>query len=543
MPGKDHTDYYHVKFSAYAELKGERIDIAGMSVTYMLDDIPTAEIYPTVGREPVNNKEAMAVDKLLAAQPFTPIKLYAKFESSKDNPSDDPGFPYDADTLLFDGYVTGVTYKTSRNPAGGWVNLTVGAMGWLAGMRGTSAQTAKATVKGPGGFAETANLNNGKIALFNAKQAFATDGLGIVTDFWLDFIKPFFYEIAETPSVWGDTPNDSALSALGKMDNEKVFSDDATNSLPLRIAEEAKDINIVREVFGQAISNQIYTMWRGADLWSALTGLASEFQFSIVPLISTASCVPAYAALNGNAHRYITTNDYSDISIEVQTPMKIVKLVVVGSMISSSFAPTPISSGIIGLHSAESAWADPELGARGQTIVRGAPQWLCAANPIGKITRDSVGSDRLLIPDAVNPTANVKEPEVDYQTYYNNYYTSDLGDRYAKTLAQPMLFADRRGTINGRFRLDIAPGSLVKLQVIDDLFSERGAAEKALYGQVRAVGLNLTAGKDGASGTASTTFMLGSVRTATEHEAPGTALTAARHPMYEQRFVGVKLWS
>ena len=86
MPGKDHVDYYYVKFSARAELKGEEIDITGFDITYGVNSIPTATIYPTIGREPTNNKEAKAVEVLLKAQPFTSVKIYATFETDKDNP-------------------------------------------------------------------------------------------------------------------------------------------------------------------------------------------------------------------------------------------------------------------------------------------------------------------------------------------------------------------------------------------------------------------------------------------------------------------------
>lgn len=541
MPGKDHTDYYYVRFSAYAELNGERIDIAGLLVDYALNQIPTASIYPTVGREPENNKEAKAVDKLLAAQPFTPIKIFAKFETDKDNPSDDPGFPIDEDVLLFDGYITGVVYQTSRNPAGGWVSLVAGAMGWLAGLRGTSAQTAKSTVKGPGGFAELANLNNGKSSIFNVKQAFAAGVSGIPIDLWKEFIKPFFNEITKTKSVWGDSPNTSAVSALKRMDKPDFSG--AAAMLPFQFGENADDINIVGEFFGQDIGNHIFKLWRRANLWDALLSIGQDFGFSVVPLIDTASCVAVYPALNGEAHRYITTNDYNKISLDVKTSMKIVKVVVAGTISSSPFSPTPITSVIVGMHSAEAAWADPALGTFGQTLVLPAPPWLTAMTPIGTITRDSVGSDKLLIPDATNPTANVKAPETNYQEFFNRYLTSDLGDRYAQTLAQALLFADRSGTLTGRFRLDISPGSLVKVQVIDDKFSEERASEKAVFGMVHAVKLELNAGRDGAVGMASTQFNLKFIRTAQEHELAGTALTSPVHPLYNTRFTGVKLWS
>lgn len=542
MAGKDHVDFYRVKFTARAEVSGEEIDISGFDISYAINEIPTATIYPTVGREPQDNKEAKAVDVLLSAQPFTPVKIFATFETEQDSPADEPGFPYDEEVLLFDGYITGVTYQSTRNPAGGAITLAAGAMGWLTGLRGTTSQTTKATVKGPGGFAEILNLNNQRITLFDYKLAFATDGSAIVTDLWTEFIKPFFRELTDTESVWGDSPNESADTALGKMDNEDVFSGDATNQLPFKFGEGADKIEIVKEFVGQNIARDVYTSWRNTNLWDALMHIAYSYKFAIIPLIDTASCVPLYGALNGTEHRYITAREYNDIQLNVKTPAKVVKVVVVGGITTSAFSPTPITGAIVGLHSAENAWNDPELGARGQTVTLNAPAWLSGLTPIGKITRDSLGGDNLLIPDAVNPTANVTTPADDYQEFYSKYLTSDLGDRYAKTIAQHMLFEERSGAVTGRFRLDIGPGSLVKVQVIDDKFAEEGADEKAIYGMVRSTGLSVRAG-GGGMGSASTKFDLAFIRTATEHEAAGDALTASAHPLYDTRFVGVKLWS
>ena len=543
MPGKDHVEYYYVRCRAYAELQGTQIDITGYEITYALNSIPIAQIFPTVGREPINNKEAKAVDALLNAQPFTPVKIYSKFETDKDSPADDPGFPYDEDVLVFDGYITGVTYQSTRNPAGGSVSLVAGAMGWLTGLRGTTAQTNTATVKGPGGFAELANLNNGKITMFSTQMAFTADGRGIVTDLWKEFVKPFFFDLIDNESVWGEAPNDSADAALSKMDDENVFSGDATNQLPLTFGEGADDIEIVKEYVGQGISKEVYAVWRHADLWTALRNIADKFMFFIVPLIETASCVPAYGALAGEPHRYITTDEYHDIRINMMTPSKVVKVVITGDEHSSPFSPTPIPSAIIGLHSVEDVWADPELAVRGFTVAIPAPDWLNGVTPVGKITRDSLGGDQLVIPDAVNPTANVTTPAIDYQEFYGKYVTSDIGDRCAKTIAQHMIFAERTGSVTGRYRLDIGPGSLIKVQVIDDKFAEEGADEKALYGQVQAVRLSMRAGAAGAVGSAHTSFNLKYVRTAQEQEGVGGALTSQNHPLYNKRFVGVKLWS
>jgi hypothetical protein len=414
---------------------------------------------------------------------------------------------------------------------------------WLVGLRGTTCQTERTTSKGAGGFKELLNLNNGKNTFFSNELAFKADGGGITTDLWKEFVKPLFYALIETPSVWGNSPNDSATEALERMDDEAVFTGKSTNELPLQIVSSELPPDYVKEWVGRKIGMDIFDSWRDGDLWAALLRVAQEFKFSVVPLISTASCVPVYGVLNGEPHRYITTDDYTDIQLDVQTPMKIVKYVAVGSLVSSDYATTPITAAIIGMHSAEAAWNDPELGAQGHTVVEPAPAWLLGTIPIGFVTRDSLGGRQMIIPDAVNPTANVTEQKEDYQEIYSKFLKSEVGDMYAKTICQHLLFAERRGKVSGRFRLDIAPGSLVKVQVINDKFAEEDADEKVLYGLVTQVDLEVRAGAEGASGQAHTTFQLGFVRTAAEHEAKGDALTSESHPLYDTRFTGVKLWS
>ena len=67
--GEQQRSYYYVKWSAYAEINGERVDIARLNVIYKLDYIPKAEFSPVVGRDPIAGKEAKARKTLLDAEP------------------------------------------------------------------------------------------------------------------------------------------------------------------------------------------------------------------------------------------------------------------------------------------------------------------------------------------------------------------------------------------------------------------------------------------------------------------------------------------
>jgi len=536
---KDHESYYRVRFSAYAELNGEELDIFGFEVRYVLDEIPQARIFPTVGREPTSGKEAQAVQAFLNAVPYTPLKVYVKMETEIDNPDEaNPGFPYNEDVLVFDGYFAGVGYQSMRTPAGGSAaSLVCYGMHWLTGLAGSDMQHTLNTVKGPGGFAELANTKGSVLGLFDITSTFYKDVADAKTDLWKKFVKPMFREILDTKTVWGENSNESADEAINKMDHDATFSGDADNTLELRVASEQVPPEIIGKFLAWQIGWSIFKQWQSSNMWVALQTLARTFEFHIVPLIETATCAPVFGALNGDPFKEITTDDYHALNIDARTPAKVSKYVITGATgtMSSPYSPTPRISAVVGIYSAEDAW---EFDVRGLTVVAQAPMWLVPELQIGSITRYGMGGDKLAIPDACNPTAFAEEPDEDYQELFNAYVTSELGDAVAKKRLQELIFSERSGSITGRFRLDVAPGSTVAVQVIDDKFAEQGAEPRYVYGLVTGVTLRVSSGEAGATGDASTTLALGYLRSKQEHEGIGDILVSEYHPIYEVRYVG-----
>lgn len=543
---KDHVDYYHVRWSAYATLGGTRIAIAGFKLNFNLNGIPEATIFPTVGRTPTG-LEAKAVDALLNTQPYTPIEIFVRGETEMDSPQGKqaPGFPYNDDVKVFRGFYQGVGYQSLRSEAGmGNVRLTGSATHWLTGLTGTSSKTKVTAVKGAGGFAEVANI--GKVpGLFDIKAAVAAGPDSAEADIWTGFTKPFFYALADSPDVWGGRDNTSALDALDDMDDVNVFEAEgpADNSLiiPVTLAPGVPEDMLVR-FYSKSIAEPLFSAWRRQNLWEALGVIAGEFGFKFVPLIDTATCAPVFGALGGDPFATIGADEYYDCFIRANTPTMITKLVLTGGvrMGDSPYATEALVSTIVGIASAEEIWDSP---VNGITVNEPAPLWLINEVTIGPLTRESLGGEPGIIPDAVNPEANVKAPAYDYQERFNNYLTSEMGDRVAQTRLFNSLLEHRTGWIKGRFRLDICPGSTIRVQVIDDKFSKFNTNPQHVYGLVQGVEIEMSAGDAGSTGRASTKFTLGFVRTAKEHEDYDGLITAEKHPVFDSKFVGAKLWS
>jgi len=537
---RDHADYYYVKWSARAELLGEEIPIVSLSVTYALDSLPTAALVLAIGREPTSNQEAKAAEAFLDAQPYSPVKIYITGETDMDSPRSEPGFPFDEEVMIFDGYLEGVGYESRRTPAGGSVSLVAHCVGWLAALGGSASSTQSNTVKGPGGFDEIANLGP-KAGVLDVTTTYGVAVEGIVTNMWSDFVKPLFIEIGNDDNVWGESDNQSALDALDRMDNAAGLSGDADTSLVFPVAQTNLSSELVKEFLLEHVGKLVYNQWRDKDMWSVMVMLANDYKYSIVPLIDSAYCAPVFATLGGPTYTLIELDEYHYIKYKADAQANVTRLAVLDiyGTTSNPRDPEVKVSAVVGLYQIEGSLT-PGNKTLGLTRELSAPQWLLPQTTVGKLTRVSIGGDKLGIPDAVNPAAFVEEPDEQYNEIYSNYVTSELGDDYARLMLENLFFRRRAGRLTGRFRMDIAPGSTIAVQVMDDKFSDSGATPREMVGLVTAVTLNMDAGSFEGTGNAETTLQLSHLRSQEEHK--DDRLTSTQHPIFQTKFLGTKLW-
>ncbi|HSN70706.1 MAG TPA: hypothetical protein VLT59_04320 [Steroidobacteraceae bacterium] len=529
-----------MKWSARAELLGEEVPVLSINVAYALDTLPTASLVLAVGREPTSNEEAKAVEAFLDARPYSSVKIYIKGETEMDSPRDDPGFPFDEEVMIFDGYLEGVAYETRRTPAGGSVSLVAHCVGWLAALGGSVSSVQTNTVKGPGGFDEIANFGP-EAGVLDVTTTYGVAVEGVVTNMWTDFVKPLFREIAGDDNVWGESSNQSALAALDRMDNSSGVSQDADTSLIFPLGQIDVPTEFVQQYLLETLARTIYNQWRDKDMWSVMVLLADQFRFAIVPIIDSAYCAAVFPTLGGEIYTLIELDEYHHIQYRADAQANVTRLAVVDAYGATSNPRDPEVkiSGVVGLYQIEDVL---ETGDETVGLTReiGAPGWLLPLTTVGKLTRISIGGDALGIPDAVNPGAFVEEPDEQYNEIYSNYITSELGDNYARLLLENLFFRRRAGTLTGRFRLDIAPGSTIAIQVINDKFSDEGATPREIVAMVTRVTLKMDAGSYSGTGSADTTLELSHIRSQDEHD--DDRLVSVEHPIFETRFVGTKLW-
>ena len=110
-----------------------------------------------------------------------------------------------------------------------------------------------------------------------------------------------------------------------------------------------------------------------------------------------------------------------------------------------------------------------------------------------------------------------------------------IGDRFARWAVLDEMFQRRVAVLNGRFRVDIMPGSTVQFDTMGvniDNLPFAGAYSGRLQGTVNQVTLTL----DAETATASTTLMLSHLRN--ESEIASESFSPIRHPVFNQEWRG-----
>lgn len=515
----------YIAVEAYATIDGRRVPISNFSCIFQLNEIPLAVIQIPLGRigggKDVGQRAPVA-DILTGLQPMTPVTVHAKLTPSPAGQSTNNGFPA-GEFLLFTGFARGPAF--SKNYESASAAFVVEAYGWpvaLAGatqyITGTFARQAPS-----GGTLIVSRLGDqGKVTPILA-DSLLKDVKAVASNIWANGIRPVFNQIVANTSGWTGQANTTALEAL-----TRYSASGRLPIAPLNLGAYPAAQGQSKDMFEKGIVawlvNAIYNGWAmdGQDLWDTLQLLAETFMFRIISTINEGSIAPITLALGGAAYKVIEPSEYNAIDIN--------------AIFSPKYYAYPTACGLYAKGWQSSQWQDqavetsafglafvPSLGGKtGRFLLRPAPVWLL---PLSAAARSSVNPGGA-VPDASNPEDG-KAPDINQGAAENNYFgAATPGNGCAAAILRDELFFMRQLSIRGKFRVDIAPGSLVQINTMGEVFAGQG---QVLFGHVAAVKLELGIPGDG-NGYASTTLNVVSVRSKTEHE--NGSLTVPTHPLY-----------
>jgi hypothetical protein len=529
----DMPDRYYVRVHATALIDGKEMPLQSFAVNYALDEMPKAVLEIALGRGmsgPGFGKTSSGHGLLSSIKPFTPVEIKIKLEADPpgkfSGSGDDDGLKQGKDQTIFKGFV--FTPAQTKDRIGSSASLTFQAIGYPAALGGSTQYVRGLTSvvdDKTGASKVVSQLGKGALTLSAVNSFLSHSADKKIVD---TFLLSAFDEITDMLSGYNETSaNDSAKTALERMSGNPLDTSPLIldyGGVPKRYYEYALSV-----FYGKHFWEPWQNPDTDVDLWSVLIGLGPHFLYHFVPAIEHDAIAAVTFGLGGEAWRSFEPKDYWKIQME-----------------PDPFSPAFYSYvGKVGLTRPEEAYGfyqeklpnvhtygyaeiadtfDLPVGGdvSGRLVTYPPPEFLICPEPPASAT----GLGGFETPDAADPSTNIDV--LNAGGIIDVFSSKSMGNAYANTILRNKLFEHRKCAIEGRFRLDIAPGSLLKIATIGERFVNES---EVFYGHAQSVTLA------GGNGMLGTRVSLVSLRTETEHE----RYTVPDHPLYSQAWNGAML--
>lgn len=290
-----------------------------------------------------------------------------------------------------------------------------------------------------------------------------------------------------------------------------------------------------REHASKRVGEIIAGSLAGSSMWSMLNGrLLPEFGLGIVPIADQAFIVPIMP-MGREFYKKIKTHDYADFNLRTLSERPLYGVGVMGSFQTAILA-RPDSNNKQCVGATYVAKANGEEPANdGMWKFVHAPDWMddwsnfdphasndraCVEAMLGQESHDATGVDK------ISCERNPDEEVTDW---------NDVMKKYAQMIYIANALRGRQGTLVGKLRFDISPGSIVLIESSGELKSE-GVDTLAtdLYGYVARVTVTINSEQ----AAASTSFELTNLRTKAENKDTGAGGDGGRWAMDKHPFYG-----
>lgn len=486
------------------EVNGIKYPVTQYSANFALNEIPAAQCYLAVGRR-VNGLSfvpaTVDLGKLLTATQMTKAKVH--FSPKGEYSPDGTEWPNKgADRIIFDGYLAGIATRKVTDKFIVVVNL----IHWLIDLDCSS------TLTKHGHAANPTQLN---VAAVHGKIGSAGAGMGdtigrlagadlvkstVMTDVWAS-IKLLYCRLASldtqppgSGSCGGDgefSSNDRASLALARIEGPAGAGGPLEGGADTKQTESDKDCSIpysdgvplaldiqkdggagifdaTQEAVAKAISEESVDAYSAATFWQKLvSGFCPAFGMAVVPMVQRAIVIADLPGYRGGVWREIVDEyDSLDFSAALERPLRGVG--VVGKY--ATMTMFGVEEDGEGAPPIGGCWvADSVAPGDGAILFVSPPPWLSAALLSGSATGETTGTEkdepgRAAGADAVGPKP-VSATKETLATGYNALYT-----RYAHLFFVNNMLRGRTGSISGKLRFDIAPGSMLRIKARPEPF-------------------------------------------------------------------------
>jgi len=518
------------------------LELSSFDMNFMLDGIPTARMTVAVGSNYSTDPKGATADiheKAKKIDKRSKVQVYAKINGvkyKKADSADEERWP-DAPFLVFDGYINKPSYRRGDGAA----SLMFTADHWISDLANTSK------------LSPTLHPRSGA-DMFRQAQKPSTTGLleghgiepvNVLEDVWGNGIKYIFKELAGQNLInWEkldmepvvEDKNEKAIAALKRMDDSDSLG---TPALPLQLRNVFNDVRGIKDLALTGLTNGVVHIDTGSTVWDTLLNLRDKYQYGIIVTVETATVAPLIPIAGEALYKTtIGTDEYG--SIESLTNPELSGLPIRGVVLSYvDDLQTFSGEGTICVDGAafDIAKKNPDKSrSYGQFIIHPAPYW---------ITPTFVGDNNAEEGQVYAPQCNIQprnknnpEGETSASKPIDGEAVEDacnkIGKDYAKSIYINEVFRNRRCSITGRLRFDLAPGSLVKLKLLGENIPGY-ADDSFLWGMVEGISTSISA----EAGNAGTSLVISHLHT--EKERSWKELVDDRHPMYTSAWSGAKL--
>lgn len=564
MPHKQ--PYVSTKFNLTAKI-GDVVfdDVVAISATFGLNSIPSASLVVATGINARTGQPATIHENKDRLKPRDRAVVTLTMRDARgDTKKVEQG-----EFVIFDGFYVGIGYQRSFNSA----NYTLSLVHWLDDLNNSSMANGNWFPGAPFDLAQNAayyalDPNPGAgVGQWSTVPTIDVKGKiinpqNLQDDLWGKIFKPVFESVASWPSPRyqgnsnnQDAKNDAALAALKRMPGEgkKYYKKLALDLEGLSSKDIAYSVR-------QAISKDALESFAYSTFWGKLVGdYAPQFFFAISPCVEYALPVPLYAGLS-TPHTKIWADDYGYANFNANMSQLLESVDV--------FYPSGSATGwgIGGRTGKAQSLVNPmgyyplqaKQDQRGMKLLKEPPGWMANTMPASTYSGRSTAVTAKAIGDTMSPQTGESKPPPDYlepdkalEEVTKRQANGRVLDRFAEHWYKTELLSQRFGELSGKLRFDIAPGSIVEIEVPprdlrrastwkELLWS--GRDPDALFATVTQVSYVINAER----ATAGTSFALAHIRTNEENKNETivdceTCGNKKRPPLYKNEWKGAPL--
>lgn len=537
----------------YVLVNGVPIPVSQVSLTYGLNEIPTASAQVALGRNARDNSSSSIYDQVAAIKQMAEVQIIVQGKLGDFTSSGTGGqrqqFPTVDAATIFMGYVSGLSYRRSS----GRVTMIINMVNRLFDLS-TSSGGSKDVVPGaPHDFLlQTLGEGPGGSVYGEVTTKFSEMAPNLAKDFSHAILDGFNY-IAENnrlqsndAEIWcgGDDQIDpgrednfrasQVINPFGDWEGIANFSTSAymgryTTKYPLKIHSSGRD------KAAMTISSQVSSSLASSSMWGTINNvILPEFGCGIIPMARGAIIAPILPMAK-NHQILIRPEDYADFNMSTQSQRPLYGVGVLGNFVLGSLNAEDPKLCVGATYVAKAS--DSQSSNDGMWLFVPAPKWLDDFTDFDPEAREGDAGVNKMLGDVSHDAVGADKPAVERDVSAELPEWNNAMKKYAQMMYAAQALRGREGTLMGKLRFDIAPGTTIKIQAKgEDLMGGTDSLATDMYGFVARVTIMINAEQ----ASAATTLELTNLRTAEENETnaggDGGRFAFEKHPFFEENY-------